>query len=275
MIPMPPTPDGNPLGQHLIGSGLSSEVYPEDAHRVLKLFVRGTFPEAVANEFHASRRAWDLGLPVPHPLAQVEREGRRGILFERVDGPSLFDAHRAHNLTLLLGLWRLARLHRRIHLRPGGDLPSQHAQLAREIGRSRVSERIRRAALARLDRLPRGSVLCHGDLHGENVLRGPADWRIIDWQKACSGNPLGDVVRTVVVIRYGDLGPAFQGVPTWLRVQAADWYALCYAPKLHLWRVAVEMKAWVLPMAAARLAGRPSDSEDIVRATLERLATND
>ncbi|GJE61769.1 phosphotransferase [Methylobacterium trifolii] len=272
---MPFEPTHHPIDPRSIGHGRSSDVFAEGTERVIKLFVPGSDPAAIDNEFLATRHAWNYGLPVVEPIGILEREGRTGILFERAGGDTLLETHYRRPVSLVLALRRLAHLHRLIHVRPGGSLPSQHEILREEIGRSRISEAARRAALSKLDRLPRGRVLCHGDLHGENVLSTADGLRIIDWQKASSGHAAGDVARTELMIRFGDLKPPHagrSGRSDRMRAWVAYWYVLSYVQEIRMHIGASDVRAWRLPIAAARLAGDPSGNEDAVRAEVERLA---
>jgi hypothetical protein len=85
-------------------------------------------------------------------------------------------------------------------------LPPQWEQLTRLIQEaSPLPERIREAALERLERLPDGDALCHGDYHPDNALmtlNGPI---IIDWGSASKGHPLVDVARTESLLQMGEL----------------------------------------------------------------------
>lgn len=44
--------------------------------------------------------------------------------------------------------------------------------------------------------MPDGNQLCHGDFWGGNILMSPRGEVIIDWNRACYGNPLADLART-------------------------------------------------------------------------------
>jgi hypothetical protein len=74
---------GNLRGARLIGRGFTSDVY-----------------------------AWGEGrvLPVPAACELVEVEGRRGIVFERVEGPSLLRHTQARPWTLFSAVRQLAEL---------------------------------------------------------------------------------------------------------------------------------------------------------------------
>ncbi|MGU3540529.1 aminoglycoside phosphotransferase family protein [Methylobacterium sp. A54F] len=267
---------GAAAGPQRLGHGRSSEVFLEGPDRVLKLYRAGSDPAAIAAEFQAVERAAAFGLPVARALARVERDGRSGILFEHVPGPTLLRAHAGRPLALVGALADLARLQARIHACPADGLPDLHDALAREIARARLSEATRAAALDALARRPRGQALCHGDLHPDNVIWTADGPRVIDWQKAMAGPPAADVARTVLMIRRGRTGDEVGrfSASGAARDLAAGWYAWRYAAAagLPLRAFAAEVSAWRLPFLAARLAGQPAESEAAVRAEADRLA---
>lgn len=260
-----------------LGVGRSAEVFADAPGRVLKLYVAGSDPEAIAAEFRASRLAHAQGLPSVRAHAVVARGERTGILFDRVEGRTLLRHCGVNPLRVMPGFRALALMHRRIHARSGAGLPDQHAILRESIVRARISEGARAAALARLERLPRGEALCHGDLHPENVLVTRDGWRVVDWQKAVAGHPAADVARTAMLIRFGRVvdGPGRAAAMARLRDLVAFWYTLCYrqgpGPRIGF----AEIRAWTLPVAAARLAGRVAENEAVLRAEVERLAAEE
>lgn len=268
----PAPADDDPDGIVPFDSGLSSEVFLDGPDRVLKLYRAPFEPAAIENEFFATGLARRLGFPVAKPFAIVERDGRRGILFERLHGRTMMRHHAKNPLGLMLALRRLAITQARLHAHAAEGLPSQHERLRAEIGWARVPEATRTAALAALDTLPSGTRLCHGDIHPNNVLCTPDGLRIIDWQKACAGNPAADVARAQVMIRHGRLGrgrlaehSAVQG----LRGLAAFWYGLCYQAETRM--PSAEIAAWHLPLMVARLCGRWTDKDDEILAVVDRL----
>lgn len=260
-----------------LGVGRSAEVFADAPGRVLKLFVEGSDPEAIAAEFRSSRLAHAQGLPVARARAVVAHGSRTGILFDRLEGHTLLRHCGVRPDRVMLGFRALALLHRRIHACSGAGLPDQRAVLREAIARARTSELARTAALARLERLPRGEALCHGDLHPENVLVTGDGWRVVDWQKAVAGHPAADAARTALLIRFGRVvdGPGAAAALARLRALVAFWYTLCYRQGPGLPVGLADIRAWTLPVAAARLAGRVAENEDALRAEVERLAAEE
>lgn len=252
-----------------LGSGLSSEVFLHGADRVLKLYREPSEPAAIENEFRASALAHERGLPVPRPIALLKRDGRTGILFERLHGPTMLQRYAKNPLGMMLALRRLAAIQHAIHALPALDLPAQRDRLAHDIGWARVPEATRDAALAALDRLPRGDAFCHNDIHPGNVLCTPGGLAIIDWQKAGTGCPAADVARTELMIRYGRLPKAGEGNADRVRGIAADWYVRCYRRLGGVSRA--EIRAWHLPLMVARLCARRTDKDAQILSVVDRL----
>jgi uncharacterized protein (TIGR02172 family) len=193
----------------LIGKGYTAEVYAWGEGRVLKLFHTWYAHERAEREFRAARAVHAAGLPAPAAYELVEIAGRTGIVFERLEGRSLFARLQARPWTLFAAVRRFAELHARIHRCDApDDLPTLRERIAGGISSAgELSDSEKRTALDYLDRLPDGTAMCHGDFHPENVLLTPRGPVIIDWGRASRGHPLGDVACTVRLMRTANLPP--------------------------------------------------------------------
>jgi aminoglycoside phosphotransferase (APT) family kinase protein len=143
-----------------------------------------------------------VGAPAPALLGVEELFGRPATVWERVDGPSLWEQvvdrpDRSGDLGRTLADVQLALF----ELVPPVTLPDQ---------RDRLTSKIRWSALnldaafgAALDLLPERAGtprLCHGDLHPSNVIvsrRGPV---LVDWFDASRGDRLADVARSCLTL---------------------------------------------------------------------------
>jgi Ser/Thr protein kinase RdoA (MazF antagonist) len=239
-----------------IAEGRTAELYAWSEGEILKLFRDWLPAEDAALEERNSRLVADLGLPVPQVGERVEYEGRVGLVFERIDGPMMISAIARKPHWLLRYGGALGRLHAEIHSRAiNGGLSSQHDRLEHKIRAARsLPEPLRDAALHALRALSRGTVLCHGDFHPGNVLlsrRGPV---LIDWVDATAGHPLGDVARTIVLIRYGRL-PSRALRRWWTRLRRSLFlraYLHSYSRRNPLRRG--DLRRWLPVVAAARLS---------------------
>jgi uncharacterized protein (TIGR02172 family) len=251
----------------LIGQGRTAEVYAWGEHGALKLYYAGWPAAWVEHEAQLSRMVAAAGVPAPTVHQVIEVDGRYGILFERIVGPSLLQQVAAKPWTLPHAVRTFTDLHLAMHGLPIPNLPSQRERLARQIREaSPLPDRVRAAALRRLEQLPDGDALCHGDYHPDNVLmtqRGPI---IIDWVSASRGHPLADVAQTALLVQIGE--PLNSGLSRWL---LASGRAIVYRAYLHRYlrrrpALAAELAAWHLPIAVARLAeGIPGERSPLLR----------
>jgi uncharacterized protein (TIGR02172 family) len=238
----------------LIGQGRTAEIYAWGDDQVLKLYRTGWPASWVEHEARISRMVSASGLPVPAVGGLIEVDGRYGLLFERIVGPSLVGQFATRPWTLARALRAFTGLHLAMHARVIPDLPSQREQLARMIAEaSPVPDAVRAAALERLERLPAGNKLCHGDYHPDNVLMTRAGPIIIDWGTASSGHPLADVARTALLLQVGELPSSH--LNRWLLASARAFVRRAYLRRyLRLGHSSErDLAAWRLPIAVARL----------------------
>ncbi len=156
--------------------------------------------------------------------------------------------------TVTRALRAFTDLHLAMHAQALPELPSQREQLAHLIqDASSVPDGARATALKRLDQLPDGEALCHGDYHPDNVLMTRNGPIIIDWGGASSGHPLADVARTALLLQVGEL-PSSQ-VNRWLLASARAFVRRAYVQRYLRLRPASEeeLAGWRLPIAVARL----------------------
>lgn len=261
--------DDRPFTQWVrIGEGASAEVWALDQDRVVKLFHPDVNDVPVALEYEASRWADTQGLPVARPLGQMAAQDRKGILFQRVDGPAMLTLIRRSPGRMWPLISRLAQLHAQMHGATGGDmLPKQVDVLRHRIMRSQAGEPARQAALNLLDRMPPSQQLVHGDFHPGNILLPDDGPVIIDWAQAANGHPAADVARTELLLRFG--AGNGRSSSRLAGAIAARWYRHCYAGHSGLSHIAVD--AWRLPVAVAWDRGQLGAAEKPLRDWIARL----
>jgi len=259
----------NRLGA-LIATGGTAEIYAWLDDRVVKLYWSGAAASAAAQEAAHAGAANVAGAPTPRAIELVTVDGRPGVVFERAPGPSMQETLLAEPRRTEELARQFAELHADLHQRTPRDLPSQHQHLTRRIKLASIGGRARSVILSALKTLPHGHSLCHGDFHPGNVLltsRGPT---IIDWFDASIGDPAGDVARTCLVIQYAKAPDALdaqgQGATETLRSTFTAAYLDHYRRLCAL--SPEQLKAWMLPVASARLTDPISPHQ---RAALLRL----
>jgi aminoglycoside phosphotransferase (APT) family kinase protein len=197
---------------------------------------------------------YEAGIPSPEAGEILSVDGRRGLIYERLEGISMLQDMNARPWRLFKHARSLAELHIKIHQKSIAGLPSYKDRLAHDIRNStNLHEELKNKALKRLASLSNGEKLCHGDFHPGNVLltkRGPI---VIDWMTASTGNPWTDVARTSLLLSIGAKGAGKQVSPI-LRT-AIEIYQRAYLSRYCARNTggAKELRPWIPVIAAARL----------------------
>ncbi|MCW5849715.1 MAG: phosphotransferase [Anaerolineae bacterium] len=261
-----------PQKGRLIAQGRTAEIYAWGEGSVVKLFFDWCPDSLVQHEVEMGRVLSTTALPTPKLLGSVEVEGRRGLLYERVDGPSMVRAMTTQPWRLAQLAAQFAELHAAVHRQKGEGFPPLRAQLTWTIEHTDLPPELKAHALATLDRLADGDTLCHLDFHPDQVILTPAGPVVLDWMTAGQGNPLADVARTVILLRVGQL--PYGG---WLQrafINAARrlflrTYLRRYR-QLHPGLTQAAIDAWIIPLAAARVKEDNPGERDQLLAFLQR-----
>jgi len=193
----------------LVAAGRTSDVYEFGAGAVVKV-PRPDVPDHWAQleaDYTAAVRTLDV--PAPSVIDLVEIDGRHAIVFERIGGRSMWE-HMLDDPKRITEFARLlAETHRRIFAAGPPDaleglIDRMQKKLA-DVEQISVAERAESCELA--ISLPKGAALLHGDLHPGNVLMTGDGPVVIDWFDASIGHPVGDIVRSSLLMRpFGDRG---------------------------------------------------------------------
>jgi aminoglycoside phosphotransferase (APT) family kinase protein len=196
---MPPS-----LGQP-IATGRTAEVFAWEDGTVLKLYYEWCPRRWRDEELRVARLVHEAGLAVPAPGEAVEINGRVGLIYERVDGPSMLEEMVQKRFVTL---WRSARQMAELHVAisncavPGlGSAKDGLAHAIRSPGW--LPDDLRQPLLQRLERLPDGDCLCHADFHPGNIVMTGHGPIVIDWMTAARGDPMADVARSILLLSMG------------------------------------------------------------------------
>lgn len=264
------------LGPRL-ATGRTAEVYAWREGQVLKLFRSWCPCDAARQEADIVRTVAAQGYPTPRALDVVDVTGRAGVVYERVDGPTLLRLSAARPWRLVGLSRRFAELHAAMHLLHGEGLPSVRPSLEGAIRSAEGLSPDERAGVLRvLESLRDEETLCHMDFHPDQVIMGRDGPVVIDWTTARRGAAAADVARTLVILAVGSVPDA----DPVLRVFSAVWRGLVRLLYLSRYRALrrdvtlAEIKAWIVPLAAARMReGIPGEDRrlrGIIRAGLRR-----
>lgn len=247
-----------------LGEGREAEVYAWSDDAVVKLYrpgYRGYEAEASALSQLDGRGV------APRLIDVVDRDGRAGLVLERLGGADLL-ALLQRQPWRLVGLARaLATAHLAIHdVRAPADLPDLRETLAVRIEGAALPTHLRGFALRVLDGLPSGDRLCHGDYHPGNVLVAAGRVGVIDWTNAARGVPEADHAQTLLLLRWADPPP---GTPLMFRGLIAAGRSVLARAYRRTYRNGSseplrQLNSWVTVRVAARL----SEGIDVERSRL-------
>lgn len=193
-----------------IARGRSSEVFADDPEHVVKLYFAGADEAEVDREVRDSRTVHALGITPVRCYGRVERDGRHGIVFDRIDGIPLTTVAERNILRLPEVGRTLADEHVAMHAAHTTQL-----QDVRELALAQLDKPVfaglsaaERTALGdHLRALPGGDAVLHLDFHPQNVFVLPDRNVVIDWQTAVAGDPAADVALTCLLFREAELFP--------------------------------------------------------------------
>jgi aminoglycoside phosphotransferase (APT) family kinase protein len=197
-----------------------------------------------------------VGAPAPALLGMEQIFGRPASVWERVEGPSLWQEvvdgpHRSADVGRRLAEVQLALF----ELVPPVTLPRQRDRLISKIRWSAAN--VDASLAGALDLLPARAGtprLCHGDMHPSNVIVSKDGPVIVDWFDASRGDRVADVARSLLT----QLG---EGATTPRHLPGSDAPTLAVLTGAYLSRLRESvdispglLSRWQAISAAARLA---------------------
>jgi uncharacterized protein (TIGR02172 family) len=261
-----------------IAVGRTAEIYAWGEGRILKL-LRPGFPAGLIHQEQTVTAAIvQAGIAAPKIYELIEVDGRPGIVYEWIDGPSLTATMERNPFRLREHAATLARLHASIHKYvysqdTHGEI-RQKTILAQQVQAAEVlPAATREAVLGLLDGLPDGNTLCHNDFHPLNVLIGPNGPVIIDWESTSLGNACADVARTSLTVEFGR---PMEGFPNVLAKKIAEAYLRALtAAYLDSYRAIThdrlaDLRAWQTVQAAAKVQWEAPENQGMWIARIEQ-----
>ena len=178
-----------------IQKGNTAEVFDYDKERVCKLFYPNIPYEYAQQEYENARKLFELGIRVPETFGMVNRDGRHGIIYEKIDGvPTWERIDQEHILETFI-----AEHKKLLDISTDGLMPYKEFLIAMIRGRNNgeISEDFRKEIL----NLPDGNSILHGDYHPVNVMiTTSGEFVIIDLLNVCRGPKEYDVARTFFLL---------------------------------------------------------------------------
>jgi aminoglycoside phosphotransferase (APT) family kinase protein len=239
-----------------IALGRTAEIYPYGEEKVLKLFLSDTPQPWINKEIEIGSYIQETNIPVPKVYERVKIEEREGVIYERIEGPSLLNELATKPWNVVKYGRLLANLHVQVHdVTAPKSLETQREWATGGIPDSeKISADMKAKVLELLDSLPDGDQLCHGDFHPGNIIitqRGPV---IIDWMTVSQGVASGDVARTATIL---ETAKAPEGTPMrwlleWIRKLFLGTYLKTYLQLRP--NIGKSLASWQAVMAANFLA---------------------
>lgn len=256
-----------------IALGRTAEIYSYGEGKVVKLFLSTTPQPWIDKEIEIGKYIQDTQLPVPRVYERVKVDNREGVIYERIEGPSLLNELATKPWNVVKYARLMAKLHVQIHeVKAPASLETQREWATGGIPDSKkISTEMKTSILQLLDSLPDGNQLCHGDFHPGNIIithRGPV---IIDWMTVSKGIASGDVARTSIIL---EAAKAPEGTPMrwlleWVRKLLLTTYLKTYLQLRP--KVKSSLISWQAVMATNFLADVSVPGEEVgLRAIIER-----
>ena len=178
----------------------TDKVVTRDKDTVLKIFGPSYKVSAVLNEAMNEARAAETGLPVARVLEVLKVRDQWCIRREWVEGKTLAETMAADKKNLLRYLKEFVAIQCEIFSKTSERMDNLAEKLDKQISASVLPKETRYDLHMRLQSMPRGKALCHGDFNPTNVIITPnGEWRVIDWSHVRLGDPLADVARTYLL----------------------------------------------------------------------------
>lgn len=185
----------------LIGIGNTAEVFEWDDKKVLKLFYKAYPTESVEMEYRNAMAIREMNFLKPKAYELITQDGRTGIIYDKIEGVSLLeDVLKTGDIQKCAEY--LAKIHKEINCNMISGVESYKDFLKYHISKAAISLEEQKEVLQRVNELPEGNTLCHGDFHPGNVLISGEAGYVIDFMNICYGDPLYDIARTVFLIEY-------------------------------------------------------------------------
>jgi len=183
----------------LLAKASTADVYAWGDGHVLKLFHERT--PWHANEVAATKAAHEAGLPVPEVVGgMIEVDGREGIVFECIDGPTMTEYLEGHPEEVDNCARQAAQLQAQMHSTEVPELAPLVELLTWSIHQAApLEESTRKSVVDVLNGLTVGGELCHNDFYPNNIMVSTQGLIIIDWAIGTRCNPLADLGRTWLI----------------------------------------------------------------------------
>ena len=258
----------------LIGRGRNARIYKWGDNEIVKLFEKGTDTKTVEKEFIISKIVYKTGIDTPYAREIVEIEGQLGIIYEYIAGSTMLRLLFRRFYNLRSYAQTLARLQAELHKNKCSELPDIKSKLTELILKaSSLSDDKKHDVLSILNELPSGDIICHFDLHPDNIIKSKKGYTIIDWTNAVSGCAAADVAITSMALVIAAMPPGKKKIEVFAANIARKKFNYEYIKEyIKVSGLSIDdIKAWEIPVLAARLSSNVPGEKGIITARLDKL----
>jgi len=251
----------------LLKNGLT-EILLSDNNRIVKLFDNSVSQERVHREVTNMLNAKSLGVNIPEVFDVIHRGDRTGIEMEYVEGPTISDILSKTPYKIKAYARKLAQVQVQINEISTSNFTEQRAFMRNAIIQTKT--RLGEAAeiiIKIFEDLPGGQKLCHNDLHQENIIFSENGPVILDWAEATIGNPVADIVHSMLVQEHPVPAPILKKSKIYygLHNKYRKYFARLYNQEYRRMTgvSSEEIARWVLPVAVTRLFTKKTIEEKV------------
>jgi thiamine kinase-like enzyme len=209
-----------------------------DNDKTIKVFNEDYSKADILNEALNQARVEETSLHIPKILEVTKIENKWAIVSEYIEGKTLAQIMEEDKSRFDEYLERFVDIQIEMHSHKVPLLNKLKDKMNRKISESTLDATTRYDLHTRLESMPKGTKLCHGDFNPSNIIITKDDIPyIIDWSHATMGNASADVARTYLLFwlsgdingaeKYLDLfckksDTAKQYVQKWIPIVAAS-----------------------------------------------------
>ncbi|MCD8233011.1 MAG: phosphotransferase [Cloacibacillus porcorum] len=227
----------------------TSKTVFRDGDKCIKLFDQDHSKAKILSEAATHAKVEESGLNVPKVLEVTKTEGKWAIVYEFISGKTLdrLAGEAPEKADEYMECFVEAQL--KINAAKAHSLEKLKDRLAESLFAADLPSATLYELHMRLESLPVGDRICHGDFAPSNlIVNGEDEDYIVDWSHAAQGVPAADAARTYLLF--------------WLagEIDGADRYLSLYCEKSGIAKA--EIQKWIPLRAAERLAqGKTEERE--------------
>lgn len=234
--------------EKIIAVRTTKTVY-RDNDKTIKVFNEDYSKADILNEALNQARVEETSLNIPKILEVTKIDNKWAIVSEYIEGKTLSQLMEEDKSRFDGYLERFVDIQMDMHSKQVPLLNKLKDKMNRKISESSLDATTRYDLHTRLEAMPKGTKLCHGDFNPSNIIITKDDVPyIIDWSHATMGNASADVARTYLLF--------------WLNgdIDGAEKYLNLFCKKSDTAKQYVQK--WIPIVAASQsVKGKPEERE--------------